>query len=795
MKSNRTQSALPSRSASSAKTVDSPLTSFSYKSPSHASTISPYLTPVTQRPQHASPPQPTEVNSQIDSLKRQLAVAQQDITLLRNLIGEQSKSTGVQAPSSEAVALKKQLDEANQARSWLQAELAASRARSDGLQMELKAREKKVMDERDTAIQRCKILESELQILKIRKASETDRSVEIHSLHKQLESEHAQHKRLLKEKEEEEGMLRLKLTDLEARLMSAESRLRLVHTEKECQTEEMLRSSWQKEDSISTLKGLLAAAQDEAHELRMHQGKERQALQEKLDASQQKLSLLEGRCRAFESEIKSGADREERLKRRVHEAESATVSLQSRLNDAERKARDSERLRTESERLKSSSDEVDRQRLVKDWEARLESEVAKRKESELSRNQVKREFEGYRSEVESEVERSLQASEAEEKRLRSELSHMEVTLSEKTQEALDLKRRLSEERLKWSLGYEGLEAERKRLDEEWRRVEALRAELQREAESVHAMGVLSSARTLRFDLSSSTKGEGSLFTSPNSRPTSAAPSESGAAQRLGGLVRELQDQVATQSREIVELKRQQMMMHASGGVGDEEAREEEIARLKGLNSELHRLCDRLQRDGSVKAKLADDLASQLSDQKKLASEQKARAQSLTIDKLEYQRLTADQEELRRQLEAAKRAIEAFANKYEVAERTIVGQDTLISQLKAEIEGTRSQQRPPRIPSASPSRHKTAWEPQGSQQQFGGTVSRRDFGNTSLDSLATSRDRPDSASSPLRPSGASNSGSFTYGPGGWGGVNGGLSSPSSQLDRTSPGRAKKTYLMM
>jgi hypothetical protein len=203
---------------------------------------------------------------------------------------------------------------------------------------------------------------------------------------------------------------------------------------------------------------------------------------------------------------------------------------------------------------------------------------------------------------------------------------------------------------------------------------------------------------------------------------------------------------------------------------------------------LHRMCDRLQRDGSTKAKLADDLAAQLSEQKRALTEQKTRAQALTIDKIEHQRLSADQEELKRQLEAAKRMIDMFGQKYEQAERTIMGQDNLISQLKAEIESfSRTAQRPPRIPSASPSRHKTAWEQQSvgaPQPQFGGTVSRRDFGGTSLDSFA-SRERPDSASSPLRPS--------TYGPGGWGGV---ASSPSSsQLERSSSGRAKKTYLMM
>ena len=823
MSGNRAKSALPSRGIIN-NHVNSPITLVSYKSP----TTSPYLQPPSK--QAASPPHLTSEtvnshNSQLEQYQKQLAIKDQDITLLRNLLGEQAKAKSSashdSAASKETLVLKKQLDEANQARSWLQAELASSRAGIDGLQAEVKAREKKVLDERNAAIQRCKQLESELLIAKARK----DQSDEIRNLSKQLESDRAHHQRL---RIEEEEVWRSRLSTVENKLYNAEARLRLMSTEKECQTEEMLRSSLKKEEESISLRGQLEGARSEAQELRVANSKDRKALEDKMDASlselsivKQRLALFEGRSRSLEAEVKAGSEREEKLKRRVHEAESSSSSLQTLLNEAERKARESERLRMESDRLKSSNQDLERQRMADEWEGRVKAEVTRRQEAELSRQQGRREFDAYRDEAES----SLRASEIEEKKLRSEINLIQSHLADKANQVLDLEQRLAEERRKWSMSYDGLDAERKRLEDEWKKVLALKSEVQREAESVHAMGVLSSARTLRFDLSSMSRGPGGgdgVSTPSHSRPQSAmgsAPDSNHAtAQRLGGLVRELQEQVSSQNREIEELKRQ-AVAQASGGLDDEEAREGEITRLKGLNSELHRLCDRLQRDGAAKSKLAEDLASRLSDQEREISSQRSRAQSLTLDKIEFQRLSADQDELRRQLEAARMTIHQFTGKLDGAERTIVGQDELISTLKArlresEMEPTRGGQhaassiRPPRIPSASPSRHasKQAWEQSASGPQFGGTVSRRDFAlGSPTESSTLTRPESASSSSPLRPSGAllSNSSSFTYGPGGWGGVAGGgnnlpPASPPSSLDRSASGRArnsKQTFLML
>lgn len=112
-----------------------------------------------------------------------------------------------------------------------------------------------------------------------------------------------------------------------------------------------------------------------------------------------------------------------------------------------------------------------------------------------------------------------------------------------------------------------LEAERRRLEAEWQEASSLRVSLQQEASTIKAMGTLVQAKTLKFDLS------GMISASPPGgragRPMSAMPAGAGggvgaggveasgaAAMRLGALVKELQEQLALQGRQLGERQRQ-----------------------------------------------------------------------------------------------------------------------------------------------------------------------------------------------------------------------------------------------
>lgn len=112
-----------------------------------------------------------------------------------------------------------------------------------------------------------------------------------------------------------------------------------------------------------------------------------------------------------------------------------------------------------------------------------------------------------------------------------------------------------------------LDAERQRLEEQWREASSLRESLVKEAATMKAMGTLVQAKTLKFDMSSMLRvsvlgGSIEAGGSPVFRPGSATAASGGggggggndaaAQMRLGSLVKELQEQVQAQGRQLRE---------------------------------------------------------------------------------------------------------------------------------------------------------------------------------------------------------------------------------------------------
>ena len=135
----------------------------------------------------------------------------------------------------------------------------------------------------------------------------------------------------------------------------------------------------------------------------------------------------------------------------------------------------------------------------------------------------------------------------------------------------------------WERAHVDLDAERKKLQDEWREANSIRESLVKEATTMKAMGQLVQAKTLKFDMGSMLKvsglggsidfssigGGGGGVTRPGSAAVGAGGggggggAGDGAAQmRLGALVRELQEQVQAQARQLQERQAAQDRMVA-----------------------------------------------------------------------------------------------------------------------------------------------------------------------------------------------------------------------------------------
>ena len=102
-----------------------------------------------------------------------------------------------------------------------------------------------------------------------------------------------------------------------------------------------------------------------------------------------------------------------------------------------------------------------------------------------------------------------------------------------------------------------LEAERQRLEEQWREATVIRESLVKEAATMKAIGTLVQSKTLKFDMSSMLKVSSMELSSSGMRPSSAAVGRGGggdaaAQMRLGNLVKELQEQIQAQARQLQE---------------------------------------------------------------------------------------------------------------------------------------------------------------------------------------------------------------------------------------------------
>ena len=109
----------------------------------------------------------------------------------------------------------------------------------------------------------------------------------------------------------------------------------------------------------------------------------------------------------------------------------------------------------------------------------------------------------------------------------------------------------------WERANIDLEAERQRLEEQWREATVIRESLVKEAATMKAIGTLVQSKTLKFDMSSMLKVSSMELSSSGMRPSSAAVGGGGggdaaAQMRLGNLVKELQEQIQAQARQLQE---------------------------------------------------------------------------------------------------------------------------------------------------------------------------------------------------------------------------------------------------
>ncbi|GAX76138.1 hypothetical protein CEUSTIGMA_g3581.t1 [Chlamydomonas eustigma] len=540
--------------------------------------------------------------------KNKLEASLQDVTMLRNIVGElqassslrsealtrasSARSPVIDAPQHPDVALLRQIQALNQslsdARGQLdavnrKAKLEAAEASSvssdlDALRKALKlsqGKEQQVCKERDQSDNRCRQLESDL--VKITKKFEQMSRDQLHlqASCQKYESDLCNEKQkceyLASELDQMEKRAQAEAAEVLATAAAAAAQNKGAAKASQTDADErddLLRSKSAEVDALSErLSSALSAASAAKEEFLIKQD----ALQKRVESLKSTLdTLLEDVDKAEIIKRQLSQELSEAKKR----SEFASLQLdQSRkqLEELQNQHQDSERVHGAAMANLERTIEALRVRLVEAegregaLQARLKSESEDRRRSEAKLVEEAERADSYQQHVMQLEEASMQ--------FEDRLMGLKGQLTSKESAVQTLRQLLTEAQQRWERSQSDLEAERKRLEAEYKEAAAIRSSLQQEATTMKAMGALVQTKTMRFDISGLMKlppAPGStlaahMFNDPSAisgasagamRPGSAAvmgmPGDSSAAvnMRLSNLVKELQEQVQMQALQL-----------------------------------------------------------------------------------------------------------------------------------------------------------------------------------------------------------------------------------------------------
>lgn len=234
---------------------------------------------------------------------------------------------------------------------------------------------------------------------------------------------------------------------------------------------------------------------------------------------------------------------------------------------------------------------------------------------------------------------------------RANTAALQQQLDSAQQSLADLQAQKAEVSGRWERAQLDLDAERRRLQDDLQQAATLRSQLLDDANTVKALGTLVQAKTLRFDLAGGPSSgmsmglDGLQHGGAGGRPMTASPA---ASARLNSMVREQQDKICSLQAALAdaqnalafsvsEVRRLEADAASRDGGGQAAAAAElqslldqkhalaeqlslqvddltvQVDSMRAHNTELHKMAERLQREGAARGADADSLQQQLAN--------------------------------------------------------------------------------------------------------------------------------------------------------------------------------------
>ncbi len=331
---------------------------------------------------------------------------------------------------------------------------------------------------------------------------------------------------------------------------------------------------------------------------RDHRANQLTVLQQQLAVSQARLASTTAQ---LDEQRASSRQQLDAARAQLEAARADACESRSRLAEADAREADAVRLRQRCEDLGRETSALSSRLAAAEAALEAQQRQARDAAREASAGAERRAHEAEREAKRlAELERCVLDVGRARSELEAQLSETRVQLASRELLAQTLRQQLTEAQQQWQRAHVDMDAERQRLEAEYKEAASLRSSLQQEAVTMKAMGTLVQSKTLKFDMTSVMKlpGERPLSGfSPSgfgaagpdvsgggaqaaaARPGSAMPGAGGdggaAAMRLGGLVRELQQQLQAQARQ----------MRLQQGAADEAARAQAEERERAELSE------------------------------------------------------------------------------------------------------------------------------------------------------------------------------------------------------------------